>query len=77
MHDFAVSTLYSTHFHPFRCALAHENSFVIRACQKLTAHSQEAGQAATCFSNKAQRMAYDLYRRPGNMIGSGAVESGC
>ena len=59
------------------CLWESDTSFVIRACQKLAAHSQEAGQAATCFSNNAQRMAYDLFRRPGYMIGSGAVESGC
>ena len=59
------------------CSWESDPSFVIRACQKLAAHSQEAGQAATCFSNKAERMAYVLYRRPGYMIGSGPVESGC
>ena len=59
------------------CLWEGDISFVIRACQKLAAHSQEAGQAATYFSNNAQRMAYDLYRRPGYMIGSGPVESGC
>ena len=53
------------------------SSFVIRACQKLAAHSQEATQAATCFKNNAQRMAYVLYSRPGYMIGNGPVESGC
>ena len=59
------------------CLWEGDISFVIRACQKLAAHSPEAGQAATYFSNNAQRMAYDLYRRPGYMIGSGPVESGC
>ena len=59
------------------CLWEGDTSFVIRACKKLAAQIQEAGQAATCFSNNAQRMAYDLYRRPGYMIGSSPVESGC
>ena len=54
-----------------------DTSFVMRACQKLAAYSQEAAQAATYFKNNAQRMAYDLYRRPGHMNGSSVVESGC
>ena len=58
------------------CLWEGDTSLVIRACQILAAHSQEADQAATCFKNNAQGMAYDQYRRPGYMIGSGAVESG-
>ena len=30
------------------CLCEGDTSFVIRACQKLAAHSQEAGKAATC-----------------------------
>jgi hypothetical protein len=50
---------------------------VIQACQALAQTCQKAAQAATYFSNNAERMRYDHFRAAGYMIGSGTIESAC
>jgi hypothetical protein len=50
---------------------------VIQACKALTETCQKASQAATYFSNNAERMRYDRFRAAGYMIGSGTIESAC
>jgi hypothetical protein len=50
---------------------------VIQACQALAQTCQKAAQAATYFSNNAERMRYDRFRAAGYMIGSGTIESAC
>ena len=50
---------------------------VIQACQAIAANSLKASQAATYFSNNAERMRYDRFRAAGYMIGSGTIESAC
>ena len=50
---------------------------VVRACQALAPTCQKAAQAATYFSNNAERMRYDRFRSSGYMIGSGTIESAC
>jgi hypothetical protein len=50
---------------------------VIQACQALAETCQKASQAATYFSNNAERMRYDRFRAAGYMIGSGTIESAC
>ncbi len=51
--------------------------FVIRACQHLAQHSEEAEDAQTYFCNNKKRMRYDKFREEGYMIGSGTIESAC
>ena len=50
---------------------------VIQACQAIAANCLKASQAATYFSNNAERMRYDRFRAAGYMIGSGTIESAC
>jgi len=50
---------------------------VIQACKALAETCQKASQAATYFSNNAERMRYDRFRAAGYMIGSGTIESAC
>ena len=52
-------------------------SFVIRACQALAPHSEEAATARTYFYNNQHRLQYDQFREQGYMIGSGTIESAC
>jgi hypothetical protein len=50
---------------------------VIQACQALAETCLKASQAATYFSNNAERMRYDRFRAAGYIIGSGTIESAC
>ncbi|MBE0698620.1 MAG: ISKra4 family transposase [Anaerolineaceae bacterium] len=50
---------------------------VMAACQALATSCLKAQQAATYFTNNAERMRYDRFRAAGYMIGSGTIESAC
>lgn len=54
-----------------------DTAFVIRACEALSQHSEEAATALTYFRNNHHRMRYDYFRKKGYMIGSGTIESAC